>query len=149
MKKQTAKIKTKRCTRDLACKLTDTELINYGHDLSGMLLKAVKIEIEAKDKAKAYKDQITAIEVESGVKVRALDTGEETRSVDCRWEYDFTHNTKTLRRLDTWEVIETKAIEEHERQMSFEVVEEDVIVPDTVSRFEGGGLNGEGQREAF
>lgn len=49
--------------------------------------------------------------------------GQETTSVECQWEYDYTNGVKRLIRLDTGVIVEHGTLNEKERQMRLQLEE--------------------------
>lgn len=100
------------CTRRLFCELTEDELLARGKELAVELTGIVKLEIERSAlnaKIKPKKERVDELAV-------IIDQKKEERDVKCQWFHDWNGGKKTLRRLDTFEDLETDIIREWERQ---------------------------------
>jgi len=100
------------CTRRLFCELTEDELLARGKELAIELTGIVKLEIERSAlnaKIKPKKERVDELAV-------IIDQKKEERDVKCQWFHDWNGGKKTLRRLDTFEDLETDIIREWERQ---------------------------------
>ena len=108
---------TKPLTRNLKCMLTQDETRTYGIELAR--------ENAAKDEAEERKKEVDAqlkAEIESHSTralsiARKINNGYEYRDVECTLDCNYTKNSATIRRTDTGEVIETRAMTQEERQM--------------------------------
>jgi hypothetical protein len=102
--------------RNLDVELTDLEVAAYADSLAIDKINLDNMKEEKARSNKAYTESIKELDealTEVAIKVRSK---KEEREVECRWDYDFTLNTKTLIRTDTGEVVETRVIEASERQ---------------------------------
>jgi ribonuclease HII len=110
-----------RKTRDklpLECVLTDSEKLDYGKELSDTLNKKNGFENQLAQVQSQIKADIKSCEASVSSIVLKLNTGKETRDVECEIEYDFLRNEKRWIRQDTYEVVKIKPCTEDDLQES-------------------------------
>lgn len=98
--------------------LTDSEKLTYGEEVGNLDGEIIAKEAEKKD----FNDQINNQIKGASARIRDLATnlrrGSEERLVDCEWRFGIPDkNSKVLVRLDTDEVVETKALTPEDRQL--------------------------------
>lgn len=103
-------------TRNLKCQLTPQEVHDYGVRLA----RANSSKEEAEERKKEVDAQLKA-EIESHSTkalnlARKINNGYEYREVECAILHDFKANTVSIRRVDTNELVETRALSAEERQ---------------------------------
>jgi small-conductance mechanosensitive channel len=103
-------------TRSLPVKLTETELTERRDKLAQRVRDLGQAEQEAKDVAAEHKDAIKAIEQDMRLIAREIREKAETRSVEVRKSLDLDAGVEETIRVDTGEVVETRALAPHERQ---------------------------------
>ena len=107
---------TKETTEKLPCILTEQELLLVGRELSRAHQEISNLE----DKKAEYDSQIKADMKKQRAIIEsnslAISTGKIYRPVKCVWEWWFDDGHKTLRRLDTKEVVRKMEITDEERQ---------------------------------
>lgn len=99
-------------TRELACELTQSELLARGDAMADAELRIERLKLqrgEVSDKIKAERALRRKL-------AGAIDTGIEHREVRCVWIEDFAHNCFQLVRQDTGEVVDTRAMTAADRQ---------------------------------
>lgn len=106
----------KKLSRNLKCTLTPDEVRTYGMELA----RANAARDEAEERKKEVDAQLKA-EIEShqtrGLNLaRKINNGYEYRDVECEMDGNYKTNTVMIRRLDTNEIIETRAMTDEERQ---------------------------------
>jgi hypothetical protein len=90
------------------------EAARIGRECTTMHLEMAQLKIAMKQKKEALADKARAI-----VDLHhEINTGQEYREVQCREELDHTHLVVHTIRLDTGEVIETRAMTLDERQVT-------------------------------
>lgn len=104
------------CIRTLACDLTDDEVNDYAREVADLCLQVSDLEAEKASHAKHIKGRIDGLSADISDLSRKVKRRKEDRDVDCVWVYDWTNNVKQLERTDTREIIETRPIEQWERQ---------------------------------
>jgi hypothetical protein len=108
-------------TRELACELTQAELLQRGDSMAVSELRIEQLKLkrgEVSDKIKAERALRRKL---AGI----IDTGREERDVRCVWIGDFVHNVFSLVRQDTGEVIDTRAMTAADRQEEMGFVADD------------------------
>ncbi len=93
-------------TRILPCRLTETELLERASRMSELVRELETAEEAKKEAASAAKAQIDSLDGQLGSVAR-----------EVREKQAYARNCRELIRLDTGEVIETRALEPHERQV--------------------------------
>lgn len=104
-------------TKKLMCQLSEQELLERGNEMAKTYMQVAALDLEKKRitaKIKPLDERIEALVV-------IIDTKEEERSVACEWHPDFALGIKKLRRLDTYEVIDTREIRDFERQQQLDL----------------------------
>jgi len=104
-------------TRYLPVKITLRESEAYGKELAACLVEKGKLEEKRKEINAAIKPYSERAECLSKI----VDSGEEQRSVECQWDYNWAAGTRTLFRQDTGEEVDHDIIPEHERQQRLEL----------------------------
>lgn len=106
----------KKITRNLEVNLTAVELKAFGATLAIESINLSDLEAEKSRITKAYKESIDE-KYEEVMRLAGIVRNEkEVREVECEWRFAWGENTKTLVRLDTHEIVETRPIEASERQ---------------------------------
>lgn len=106
---------------ELECNLTDKEVATYSGELARLTQEQSELEDRKKEVSANYKARIDACISQMRVIARKVSTRKEMRDVDVRWNFDFMANCKVLERLDTLEIIDTRALTENERQMCLDL----------------------------
>lgn len=100
----------------LECVLTDKEKLAYSKELSEAVSKKTRAEESLKSFQTQMRAEITGNEAKINLLAEKLNTGKEYREIDCEINYDFEKKEKTWVRLDTGEIVKTRAIPEEEMQ---------------------------------
>ena len=113
-------IDSKDCVEELACDLSDHELLDYAARLSN--LHQQKLDIEARKKAAVteFGARTKKIEGEISLLSNNISTKKESRNVECRADYHWSKGKRFLIRLDTGELVSESVISEFERQQHME-----------------------------
>ena len=109
---------------ELECILTEKEIATYSGELARLTQEQAEIESRKKQITADFKAKIDACIATTRVIARKVSSGKEMRDVEVRWDYNYRENVKTLFRLDTGEIVDTKALTESERQMCLKLEEE-------------------------
>lgn len=104
-------------TRILPCRLTDTELLERGAQVADLVRELEAAEDAKKEAASEAKAKIDSLDGRIGSLARELRERMSYRSVEVKREKDFGRNCEEVVRLDTGEVIETRALDPGERQV--------------------------------
>jgi hypothetical protein len=107
--------------QELECILTEEQTKTYSGELARLTQQQAELEDRKKEVGAEYKAKIDACISTTRVIARKVSTGREMRDVEVRWDYDYLANCKCLFRLDTGELLDTKALTENERQMCLEL----------------------------
>jgi len=106
----------KREERELSCKLTEEETLDYSRRLAGEHQSKTQSELSKKQAMSEYTAQINVHESNISALSQKVSTGQEMRQVECWWHYDWENNEKTLFRSDTQTLVKIVEIEEFEKQ---------------------------------
>jgi hypothetical protein len=99
-------------TRELACKLNDTELLQRGDAMADAELQIEQLKLKRGELGDKLKAQRALRRKFAGV----IDSGEERRDVRCVWQRDDAKNCFRLVRQDTLAEIDTRAMTAADRQ---------------------------------
>ncbi|HDY67909.1 MAG TPA: hypothetical protein ENH85_08980 [Candidatus Scalindua sp.] len=115
----------RRLTKEyLAVKLTKEELLEAGREVAKDLQGLSAIGNKKAKAAAEFKSEEKKLEEKIAVLSNKISTNEEDRYVNCEWNYDLKKDTKTLKRLDTDEIVRVEDITSSDRQSNFEEVDE-------------------------
>lgn len=115
---------TKSINRTLAVPLTTIEKVDMGHRLAELYGEYGDAELRKKASADRFKEELEELDGRIAHLARIVRSGEEYRTVECKWRYLFDVNTKELVRMDTGEIVETAAITAEERQLMLQIDQE-------------------------
>jgi hypothetical protein len=94
----------------LPVKLTETEILNKADVLAKTLRERDELDERRKASAKDFKEQLERVELEVSKLARTIESGQEDRPIDCRWERDDHRSAMVLYRADTGEIVRTRAM---------------------------------------
>lgn len=103
-------------TVELPFDLTDDEIRERGQEQAKLLAEKADVEVERKEKAKAFKDAIEELDEKIGRLVGVIQTGRELRPVSCEWVPDNARALMNLVRLDFGTVVQSRPMTEAEKQ---------------------------------
>lgn len=103
-------------TQLLPVKLTETEIKERGRKLAHLYEEIEIAEIGKAAAARASKDRIETLQAEAGAIARVIRSGQEDREVQVQEEKDYSEGVCRMKRLDTGEVVETRAMTPQELQ---------------------------------
>lgn len=102
--------------RELPVVLTQTELLAKGDSVSTMHAKGVELRIKKKTMTDEISGEIKGIEGAISVLVGQIRTRSERREVSCEEIADYEAEIVNVVRQDTKQVVEVRALMQHERQ---------------------------------
>jgi predicted RNA-binding protein len=103
-------------TVDLPFDLTDDEVRERGLEQARLLQQRTDLDVERKEKAKAYKDEIEALDEKVGELSQVITSGRELRPVVCEWVANHPRAVMDLVRTDYGTVVQSRPMTEHEKQ---------------------------------
>lgn len=109
-------IAIKRVTRNLPCRLTETELLTRADELSVVVQETTAEEGRQADVKAQMKARLTELDPRKTRLAITIGRKEEYRDVEVELMADLQAQTVTVYRMDTSEAIETRPMSEHERQ---------------------------------
>ncbi|RJO61081.1 MAG: hypothetical protein C4542_07285 [Dehalococcoidia bacterium] len=112
-------------TRELKCVLTDEEMKNYSMALARKQQDLAQAELEKKAAASYHKERMERLTSEINTVSRNVVNGYEFRQVECYWDYLWNDGVKRLYRTDTGEMVDSKPINEYERQQHLKLEEKE------------------------
>lgn len=105
-------------TRELACDLSDQEVIERAKALAAMLADLSMLEEQRRAASKHFGEDIKGLEREVQKLGQAIRTRQELRDVACIERQNFSLNEVVVVRTDTSAVVESRAMTPEERQAS-------------------------------
>lgn len=111
--------------RELSCQLTPEEVMEYGKELAKNQEEKYEQEGRKKEVNAEFTAVISRCDAQILVLTRKVRSGQETRAVDCYYDYNWGNNEKKLYRSDTGELVKIDEIEEHERQQHLKLREKE------------------------
>ena len=119
---QPDKVLSRKVTKPLPVKLTEYEITSYGRDLARAYSERERISGELDSIKQDYKGKIAEQDATIGKLSGRVNSGIETRDIECREEKNWTKATVTVTRLDDMEVIESRPMREDEKQQEMSEV---------------------------
>ena len=113
--------KTRRAKRELYFKLTDSDYILKGKDAASKRAELDVIERRFEDLKKKAKSEVELKQQELNGVLSVIQQGRELREVECTELFDYERGVVSY--LYDGEVLETRPMERHERQMKIEDAE--------------------------
>lgn len=111
--------------KELNCKLTEEEVVEYGSQLARLTTEAQELRETKKNIASEYNNRISSKESMARVLAKRVATGEEMREVECHYVYDWKAGERTAFRDDTMDELDTDVIPEHEKQQKLDLKDRD------------------------
>jgi len=134
--------------RNLAVKLTAAEFAEKATELANVYEEIEDTERAAKAAAAGFKDEIGGLRTRAKTLRSIVKDKVIYRDVECKWVPDWASKSMILRRLDTQEAVDVRAMTAEELQGSFDLSPEDRRLPDTrETDQEDGEDDGEGDIE--
>lgn len=105
-------------TELIECTLSEEERDDKRKHLESVDRELIRLEVEKKAAAKVFTNQIKPLEAERDTILQALDSGTEKRQVEVYERFDDRLGKVEVRRVDTDEVVEERAMTAQEREDS-------------------------------
>jgi hypothetical protein len=103
--------------RELACRLTETELLARGETMAEAELEIGKL----KEHRKGINGAIADYSATRNKLAKVIEDGEELRMVDCVWIEDIAHNVQNCIRQDTGAQVGQRAMTAADHQLGLEL----------------------------
>jgi len=116
MAKKDGSMKILKTTKRLPVKLSDDELLERGKQLVESMRKTAVAEAEREADNKKRKGDIALMEEVTSRLASIIRDGQEDREVECELRKDFEHSSVTTVRTDTGEIVDTRVMDNEERQ---------------------------------
>ena len=114
----TAEEKPVRVDRELPVPMSAERVENAGAELASLVCERSTIETELAAYGAEKRKRLREIKKQEKVLAAAIRDGQEIALVQCEEERVFAQNAIVVRRLDTHEVVETRAMRGEERQLA-------------------------------
>lgn len=101
----------------LECELTPEERVDRAIEAERLFAEAASVDAEAKAASKAAKEKHGGLISDGSYNLRCASKGVEYREVECEIVQDFGAGTHIVTRLDTGVEIESRTLDDWERQM--------------------------------
>jgi hypothetical protein len=118
-----------KVAKHLQCKLTELEYRTMGQELARANAQAEDVEMKKKAIDADLKGQIEAHVSHAMTLSRTINNGYQYKDVDCVMRFDYLSNVVVTTRLDTGEVIDSRAMTTEERQVELKFEEEEKEEP--------------------
>lgn len=125
------KIQTRKETRQLACKLTEPEVTQYGRDLAAKHAENNGITADLTKMKTEFKGKLETVAASIGLLSGRIQSGVEYRDVACEETRNWTLGLVTVIRTDTGEEITRRPMREDEKQMEIPGVVPEAEEPET------------------
>ena len=106
----------RKVTKALPCKLTETEILQYGRDMAHAMSERDRVQGEFDSVKQEYKAKLEEYAANINKLSGRVNSGIETRDVACEEVKDWTEGVVTIERLDTFEKVESRPMREDEKQ---------------------------------
>ncbi|MFW6369359.1 MAG: hypothetical protein ACOC0J_02125 [Myxococcota bacterium] len=106
----------KTIIENLPVTLTQEERISKGKALAAVLREVAETEEAAKDAAAEFRGKVKGLKVKAGALATEVDTGKESRPVECCWHPNLEAKTMELYREDTGEFVRSRPMEYEDKQ---------------------------------
>lgn len=104
----------------LECVLTQEEIRQKSEENTKRVLERATVKAAAKKSADAYTLKIKTLDLDIETTAKVLDEGKETRPVECEWQPDLYKRQMKAIRLDTFETLRRRDMDQDERREYFE-----------------------------
>jgi hypothetical protein len=106
--------------REFPFDLTDDEVREYSEQMARGVQDLEAMKESKRVECKRRGDEIKVLQEQVNDLAGKVDSGVEMREVNCEWQKNHTEATMELTRLDTMMVIESRPMDDEERQMPLE-----------------------------
>jgi len=117
-KKQNGAVEGTQVERELLVPMTDEAVEARADELAALVNEQKEIEDLLREYGSDKRKRLREIKARQRVLAQAIATHKEAAMVQCAEEQVFAQNKVVVRRLDTGEVVETRAMSGDERQLS-------------------------------
>ncbi len=100
----------------LKCILTEPEIKDAGAMLAKTYSEITELEEQKKSQASDFKAKIDGATAQASILARKIQNGYEFRNIDCEEAWDYEDKVVEVMRLDTGEIIKTRAMTTDELQ---------------------------------
>lgn len=104
--------------KELPCKLTEEERLTKGDECAAKLVEVRDLELEKAAQAKEMKAKISRASLRVAELKDEIRTRTEYRDVECSESRDDHTQCIVTRRLDTGAIVDSRPMNDHERQTS-------------------------------
>lgn len=112
-----ATLEVRRTKRNLKYKFTDSEILQMGKDLAEKTESYGQFEADKKQVVKEFDAKLAEVEAQIKSVSGKVQSGWETRSIECSETFGEPDDTKkTVRRLDSNEIVEVRELDDSEKQ---------------------------------
>lgn len=108
-------------TKNLKIKLTEDEFVDRAKQLSKAIAEYNAVEAEKKSVAKDYADKLAGIDSNVQELRKVIEESAEFRDVEVTVERDLFAKKVITRLASTGEIVEERAMQEHDRQLELQV----------------------------
>jgi hypothetical protein len=120
------KKQTRKLTQNLQYKFAPDELLTLGRELGESQIALRQLDDDRKRVADEWKSKISTSEAHINNLSNKVSTGYEYRDVDCEMTYDDPKSgQKTIRRLDSGEIVKVMRMDPNEMQEELPIDEEE------------------------
>lgn len=124
-KPKPTQLEVRKIKRSLKCKFTDAEILQLGKDLAEKTELYGQIEADKKQITKEFDAKLAEAEAQIRSASGKVQSGNEYRSVDCTETFgEPDESRKTIRRLDTDEIVEVRELTTEEKQRTLDFAKE-------------------------
>lgn len=113
---------SKKVFMSLPCRLTEEEKISFGQNNAREVEVLMQTRQEKKTALSEFKMRIDESEAEIKRLSRIVAAGVEWREIECEKSLEFGTGKVTVKRLDTGEVVEVRAMTPEEEQLSIDLI---------------------------
>lgn len=110
-----------RVTERLVVKFTKDQKVTRGLEIAELLGSVAELKDDIKSMKKGMEAQIAEKEARINKLSEEIRAGQEYKSVDCVWVYEWEHGKRHEIRMDTNEIIKEEDISDEERQTKLDL----------------------------
>lgn len=112
-------------TRSLKHVFTAEDHLKNCDEMARLMDAQIQMELTHKEIKSGLKQEEESLSSNIGKYVGFIRDKYEYRKTPCRWTWDMPHSgMKSLYRIDTWELVDVKGMEDYERQQLLKFMEE-------------------------
>lgn len=118
-------MKKETIQRWLPVKLTGSELLDKGREVSELVRERTLIDAERSASARTYQNKIKQLDGQIAKVSETISNQTEERPVTCIAEWSQEKDLFLVRRCDTGEIIESRPLQRHEKQHEIQFPDEE------------------------